>query len=619
MNTKNIWPFIALLALLFAWPVLDRMIAKKFFPDHLAQQARTAAAAASNKTAAAVAPQVDASADAVKTVETTLAPATTPAETTTQALFATQSEDEPASTAQEQTATLSNNRAEFSFTSRGAGLNAVVLKEYRRALDKDSGPMVLDFSAQPALSISGIPGLSVAHDFEITTAGDGSSIQFKRTTATGLRFERTVTAGEDYVLHVHDRIVNTSSETHTLSNTVIHTGPMTRESGHKERAGILPLGVDSLSPGGEKVQHWGKNLGKFFTQEMEKGEDEGVARALPLTIDTSPRPNAVDWVAAKNKYFVQILTPPENSGDHLIISARRAAAPRELADPTLAPRKMTEVTEVGAAIALAEVSLAPGQALDRESTLYVGPMKYDELKPLSLHRADVMEFGMWAPVGKFLLYVLNAIHDKLPPHNYGIAIILLTLIVRTIFWPITHKSTESMKRMSAVTPLVNEIRAKYKENPQKQQQEIMALYKEHKVNPLGGCLPMLIQIPVFIALFVVLRIAIELRFADFLWIKDLSEPENLFPGMLPFGLSLNILPLLMAFTMYLQMKLSPSAGDPAQQKIMAVMMPGMMLIFLYNFAAGLALYWTTQNALMIFQQIMMKKKATPITAPAKTR
>ena len=193
---------------------------------------------------------------------------------------------------------------------------------------------------------------------------------------------------------------------------------------------------------------------------------------------------------------------------------------------------------------------------------------------------------------------------------------MLTIIVRVVFWPVTHKSTESMKRMAQVAPLVNALREKYKDNPTKQQQEIMALYKEHKVNPLGGCLPMLIQIPVFFALFTVLRSAIELRFADFLWIKDLSEPENLFQGMIPFVGSLNLLPLLMSFTMWLQMKLSPSAGDPTQQKMMAVMMPIMMLFFLYSFAAGLALYWTTQNVLMIIQQLLMKRKnaAAPVKA-----
>lgn len=603
MNKKDVWPFVVLLALLFAWPVLDRIIAKKFFPDRIAQ---------TQPTPVEEKPDTSATAPELKSAPTETAPQTA-AETAPVAKPV--ENDEPASTEPEKTVTLSQDRAEFVFTSRGAGLSAVTLKEYRRSVAKDSEPMVLDFTARPALAYEGLPGLADTHNFSISPGADGASVQFERTTATGLRLQRTIALDTGYVLRVTDRFINDGAAPIEVPSAVLRTGPMSREAGHKDRAGVISLGVDSLSPGGEKVQHWGKNIAKFFTQEMD---DRGLA-GLPLSINLPPRENAVDWVAAKNKYFVQILTPLENSGEHAAIYALRAPAPRELADPSFAPQKMTEITEVGAGVALSSVSLAPGQAVVRESTLYVGPMKYNELFAMRLHQVDVMEFGMWASIGKILLRVLNFIHDYLPPYNYGIAIILLTLIVRGLFWPITRKSTESMKRMAAVTPLVNQIREKYKDNPQKQQQEIMALYKEHKVNPIGGCLPMLIQIPVFIALFVVLRSAIELRFADFLWIKDLSEPENLFPGLLPFGLSLNILPLLMAVTMFLQMKFSPSAGDPAQQKIMAIMMPCMMLVFLYNFASGLALYWTTQNALMIFQQLMMKKNAQPVPVPAKAR
>jgi YidC/Oxa1 family membrane protein insertase len=201
------------------------------------------------------------------------------------------------------------------------------------------------------------------------------------------------------------------------------------------------------------------------------------------------------------------------------------------------------------------------------------------------------------------------------PYNYGLAIMLMTIIIRIVFWPLTHKSTQSMKRMQAVQPLMKEIREKFKDNAQKQQQEMMKLYKEHKINPLGGCLPMLIQIPVFIALFVVLRSAIELRFAGFLWIRDLSEAENLFQ----FGFTVplvgwsafNILPILMAVTMAWQQKLTPSTGDAQQQKIMMIM-PVMMLFFFYNFASGLSLYWTTNQVLMIVQLYWQRRHPTAL-------
>ena len=135
-----------------------------------------------------------------------------------------------------------------------------------------------------------------------------------------------------------------------------------------------------------------------------------------------------------------------------------------------------------------------------------------------------------------------------------------------------------------------------------------ALPISNKVNPLGGCLPMLIQIPVFIALFVVLRSAVELRFSKFLWVRDLSEPENLFAGMIPLVGSLNILPILMAATMVWQQKMTPSAGDPQQQKMMAIMMPIMMLFFFYTMPSGLVLYWTTSNLIMIIQMLIKKQK-----------
>ncbi|OQW94405.1 MAG: hypothetical protein BWK77_09355 [Verrucomicrobia bacterium A1] len=241
----------------------------------------------------------------------------------------------------------------------------------------------------------------------------------------------------------------------------------------------------------------------------------------------------------------------------------------------------------------------------RTYELYVGPKKYDVLNRLDARRVDVMEFGWAGAIGKILLAGLNLIHSLIP--NYGLAILLLTIVIRILFWPLTHKSTESMKRMQEVAPLIKELQAKYKGDPKRQQQATMQLYKEKKINPLSGCLPILVQLPVLIALFVVLRGAIELRFSPFLWIADLSEPENLLAGMLPFGLALNPLPLIMTAMQVWQTKLTPAAGDPAQQKMM-LWMPVVMLYFFYGFPAGLVLYWTTNQALMIAQMLRQRMR-----------
>jgi YidC/Oxa1 family membrane protein insertase len=206
---------------------------------------------------------------------------------------------------------------------------------------------------------------------------------------------------------------------------------------------------------------------------------------------------------------------------------------------------------------------------------------------------------------------------------------LLTLLVRVIFWPLTHKSTEGMKRMQALQPKLKALQAEFKDNPQKLQQETWKLYREQKVNPLSSCLPMLVQIPVFIALYTVLRSAVELRYAPFLWIVDLSEPENLMAGMLPGGLSLNILPILMSATMVLQTYFTPSVGDPAQQKMMMWMMPAMMLFMFYSMPAALSLYWTFSQAIAIAQLWWQRRRsqatlatagnAPELTAPGMTR
>jgi YidC/Oxa1 family membrane protein insertase len=226
---------------------------------------------------------------------------------------------------------------------------------------------------------------------------------------------------------------------------------------------------------------------------------------------------------------------------------------------------------------------------------------------------EIMEFGWWRSICWLLLVCLKGIYAVIP--NYGVAIILLTILIRLVFWPITHKSTESMRRMQEIQPKIAALREKYRDKPQKIQEETMKLYKEHKVNPIGGCLPMLIQIPVFIALFNVLRSAVELRYAGFLWIADLSEPEGLFAGVLPFAI--NILPIIMTATSVWQSYLTPSGGDPAQQKMM-LLMPIMMLFIFYSMPSALVLYWTANQVLMIVQLLWQKRsKRLAAESPAK--
>ena len=201
---------------------------------------------------------------------------------------------------------------------------------------------------------------------------------------------------------------------------------------------------------------------------------------------------------------------------------------------------------------------------------------------------------MFHVIGIFLLWLLKFFFSVFK--NYGIAIMLLTITIKIILWPLTQKSFNSMKEMQKLTPHLKELREKYKNEPQRIQKETMALYKKHKVNPMGGCLPMILQMPIFFALFAVLQNAIELRQAPFFfWITDLSQKDPTY-----------IMPIVMGATMFLQQKMSPTSMDPAQEKMMLIM-PIVFTFLFVNFPSGLVLYWLMNNVLTIGHQYWLKK------------
>lgn len=242
--------------------------------------------------------------------------------------------------------------------------------------------------------------------------------------------------------------------------------------------------------------------------------------------------------------------------------------------------------------------------------LYAGPKEDERLAALNIGLEHIIDFGFFSIVARPLFWVLKFFNQFIG--NYGWAIVLITIVTRIPFIPLMTKSQKSMKKLQEIQPLMAEIKEKYKKDPQKQQAEMMGLYKKHKVSPLGGCLPMLLQIPVFLALYQVLLRAIELRGAPFmLWITDLSGPDTLFghiPSVLPLigGLALGPLPLLMGATMFIQQKMTPSTMDPTQAKMM-LMMPLVFTFVFLNMASGLVLYWLIGNVLGIIQQFFVNR------------
>ncbi|MCP9455604.1 MAG: membrane protein insertase YidC [Nitrospira sp.] len=243
--------------------------------------------------------------------------------------------------------------------------------------------------------------------------------------------------------------------------------------------------------------------------------------------------------------------------------------------------------------------------------LYAGPKEYDALRSLQVGLEDTIDFGWfifgsWSvvkAVAKPIFYVLRAINEY--THNYGVTIILLTCIIKIIFIPLQYKSYKAMKQMQEIQPKILALQEKFKDDRERLNRELIKVYREHKVNPMGGCLPMLLQMPVFIALFNILNVAIDLRQAPFaLWIDDLSVQDPYY-----------VFPILMGITMVIQQKITPTTMDPTQAKVM-LMLPVFMTFLFLNFPAGLVLYWMTLNTLNIVQQLVTEHLFFPRTPPA---
>jgi YidC/Oxa1 family membrane protein insertase len=239
--------------------------------------------------------------------------------------------------------------------------------------------------------------------------------------------------------------------------------------------------------------------------------------------------------------------------------------------------------------------------------LYVGPKRSDLLKSLNVQAEKIIDFGWFDFIAKPLVLWLTLTHRF--TRNYGVDIIILTILIKILFYPLTLLSYKSMKEMQRLQPYIQKLREKYKDDKQRLNQELMELYRRKKINPMSGCLPILVQIPVFIALYKALSLAIELRHAPFvLWIKDLSSPEDLYTfHVLGFSIPIRILPLIMGFTQYVQQKMTPTSLDPMQEKIM-LFMPIFFTFLFWGFSSGLVLYWLTNNVISIVQQYYINKK-----------
>ena len=469
----------------------------------------------------------------------------------------------------EKCVTLENDDVKLELSSWGAVVKKVTLKNYAQKAGKvsdENPPVTFDFSDAPLGAGSGN-----IEAFEIRRVEGGEAVFAKNGAARTIRLE------DDY------RIV---FEDHGIGG-AISLGVMQMGGAKNDLLSVDSWAFDA-GKGKEGVIHHGDDdspLKPYLVGGLVGGCSGSKDATFMPTSTTLPYPGAQKWVALKNRFFVAAFCSSTAANEGF-----EATVERDTASATYRP------DAISARVRLSE------DAGDRTTVFFVGPKKQTLLWDLGMR--DVMEFGMWRYLCYPLVWVLNLFHALVP--NYGVAIILLTILVRILFWPLTHKSTVGMKKMQELQPKMKALQAQFKDNPQRLQQETFALYKAEKVNPMSSCLPMLIQIPVFIALFNVLRSAVELRYAPFLWISDLSEPEALFASWFPFG-GLNILPIAMAVTTALQSAFTPSTGDKSQQRMMMIFMPAMMLFMFYSFPSALSLYWFLSNVFSIVQMALIRR------------
>jgi YidC/Oxa1 family membrane protein insertase len=505
---------------------------------------------------------------------------------------------EPIPSFPEQVETLRNSDVELHLTNRGGGIKEAVLLNHVA----EKGERVVLNSAECAPIGAIIEQPSAPAFLEFTASHESNAtVQFERTTPEQVTirkkffFPKSTETKDNFVAEMDVDLQNAGPNPYVNNGYFVALG---------SAAPIHPKDYPSYTrlvwcidgkAKGIDVGWFGGGGGIFGL---------GQRAAQPFYQGNVP---GAEWIAVSNQFFTTLLAP---------LTAKATSAWGRRFDIVRWPEQKTFGIE--GALGMPGFQLQPGQTYRARFEVYTGPKLYHRLAQLEHNEAEIMDFGMFKLVCQFLLNFMNSLHGVLG--NYAAAILALTTIIKLVLWPIQNKANRSMRQMGALSPKMQELREKYKDDPTRMNQEVMKLYKQYGINPVGGCLPMVIQIPIFFGLFKMLGQAVELRNAKFLWVRDLSQPDTV--GHLPLlGWPINIIPLCMAATQIWLMQMTPKTGDATQRRVM-MFTPLIFLFICYNFAAALALYYTTQNLFSILQFYQNKNQPMPTlekVAPAAKR
>ncbi len=479
----------------------------------------------------------------------------------------------PMNSAPERKIKISSDLYDLVFSTEGARLIRAQLNQFKEVNTPDSA-LVKVIDAETAdfgsYGVFGGDGLYLPENLAYSFASekneihlsstDKTDIVFQATTPDNLRITKTFTFYPDkYYFDLNIKLENLSS---SLKKGTINLS-------------IVDKWDDSIK--GDRYN--------FVGAVSFDGEDLFEDAPKDLKEKSKSYGSNILWTSFTTKYFSNIVKPFEGSIKNINISFKNSAVVNTIVSP---------------------FSTFDNNVYTFKYEGFVGPRDYELLKETGLSFERIIDLGFFGIIAKPLMTGLKFFYGYLG--NFGFSIVLLTVCIKLLFWPLTQKSYSSMKDMQKLQPQMQKLRAKHGKDKQKLNQEMMALYKENRVNPFGGCLPMLVQIPVFFALYQVLLGAIELRHAPFmLWITDLSAADTLISDAFNLSFALGPLPLIMGFTMFLQQKMTPTNMDPTQAKIMMFMPVFFTFIFL-SFPSGLVVYWLVNNLLTIAQQYMINRK-----------
>ncbi len=508
-----------------------------------------------------------------------------------------------------------NQNARYTFTSYGGGLKLVELLSYpetvpswrNKKAQADGFASLNSYAPSPTLAVLG--GSAVQGDGIFTLTRTATGVRAEKTLPNGLVIVKDFTPTTNFLINANVWLENHSTQALALPQqewTIGTAAPMNADDRGTPYIGLMWSDGDKFTdmPG---ISYFSK--GAFACL--------GMPRAIPTEYRITQSTN-ITWAAVHNQYFALAVVAQQTPAG---VVMRKVDLPSAKSDDDEVKRYSTN--GYTAALVYPATTLATNQTVARSFVLYAGPKEYKTLaqvaSSLNNNVDAIMNFGkILGFLSKALLLTMNFAHAafKVP---YGWVIVLITVVLRAVFWPLTAASTRSTKRMQALQPQIKALQEKYKDDPMKLQKKQWEIYKENGVNPMGSCLPALIQWPVFIGFYTMIRTAIELRGAHFLWVADLSKPDTLFliPGI---NFPVNLLPLLMVSVMVWQAHLTPpSPGmDPGQQKMMRFM-PAIFLVWLYFYSSGMALYMFVSTLLGIIQTKMTKTALAPAAAtPALT-